>query len=221
MPVFAAGNTGRSVAAPAVYPESLAVGALGPRGRVARFSSREPAADGVRKPDLAGPGVEVVSSVPGGGWASLSGTSMAAPHVAGTIALLRQADPALGASAIEPILRRTARDVGPAGADGRGGAGALDARAAVAAVLGARAPRPGLSLVAVPPALTNDADLTFALESGGAPLGVWLDGARAPLPGPAPSCGCRWGRPGATRSPSPPSTAAAPALDAPAARLPR
>ena len=44
VPVFASGNTGRSVSAPAVYPEALAVGALGPRGRVARFSSREPGA---------------------------------------------------------------------------------------------------------------------------------------------------------------------------------
>jgi subtilisin family serine protease len=176
VPVFAAGNTGRSVAAPASYPESLAVGALGPQGRVARFSSREPA---MRKPDLAGPGVGVVSSMPGGAWGDLSGTSMAAPHVAGTVALLRQAAPALRASAIEAILRRTARDPGPAGADGRGGAGALDARAAVADVLGARPARPGLALVAVPPAVTNDAVLSFAVESGGAPLGVWLDGARA------------------------------------------
>ena len=191
VPVFAAGNTGRSVAAPAIYSEALAVGALGPRGRVARFSSREPAVAaqaatvlgsrlglGTGKPDLAGPGVEIVSSVPGGAWASLSGTSMAAPHVAGAIALLRQADPALGPSAVETILRRTARGLGPAGADGRGGAGALDARAAVAAVLGARAPRPELSLVATPPSLTRREVLTFALESGGGRLGVWLDGTR-------------------------------------------
>ncbi len=133
---------------------------------------------GTGKPDLAAPGVEIASSVPGGAWASLSGTSMAAPHVAGAIALLAQADPALGPSAIEMILRRTARGLGPAGADGRGGAGALDARAAVAAVLGARAARPELSLIATPPALTHRAELTFALESGGAPLAVWLDGAR-------------------------------------------
>lgn len=208
VPVFAAGNTGRSVSAPAVYPESLAVGALGPRGRVARFSSREPPADraqalvglgrraGTGKPDLSAPGVEITSSVPEGAWTSLSGTSMAAPHVAGTIALLRQADPALGASAIEMILRRSARELGHAGLDGRGGAGALDARAAVAAVLGARAPRRELSLVASPPAVTHRAALTFVLESGGASFGVWLDGARVAGVGNGPFVRVPVGTPG-------------------------
>ena len=94
------------------------------------------------------------------------------------------------------ILRRTARDLGPAGADGRGGAGALDARAAVAAVLGARAPRPELSLIATPPALTHRAVLTFALESGGAPLGVWLDGARVAGLGNGPFVRVPVGTPG-------------------------
>jgi hypothetical protein len=105
---------------------------------------------------------------------------MAAPHVTGAIALLRQADRAISVEAIETILRETARDVADAGPDRSSGAGALDARAAVAAVLGPRAPRPGVSLIAVPPALTNRAVLTFAVASGGGPLGVWLDGARVP-----------------------------------------
>ena len=94
------------------------------------------------------------------------------------------------------ILRRTARGLGPAGADGRGGAGALDARAAVAAVLGPRAPRPELSLIATPPALTHRAELIFALESGGAPLAVWLDGARLAGLGNGPFVRVPVGEPG-------------------------
>ena len=192
VPVFAAGNRGPrwSVAAPAAYRETFAVGALGPDGGVAKFSSRGPAVvqaagspgaergPSALKPDIAAPGRGIVSSVPGGGWASLSGTSMAAPHVAGTIALLRQADPGLRARTIEAILRRTARDIAPAGADRKSGAGGLDARAAVAAVLGPRSAAPGISLISMPPGLTNRRVLAFAVESGDAPLGVWLDGVR-------------------------------------------
>ena len=173
---------------------------LEPRARRRRPSSdwRSAPAWGWRtgKPDLAGPGVEITSAVPGGAWASLSGTSMAAPHVAGAIALLRQADPTLGPSTIEAILRRSARELGPAGTDGRGGAGALDARAAVRAVLGPRAARPELSLIATPPPLTHRAALTFALESGGAPFGVWLDGARVPGVGSGPFVRVPVGTPG-------------------------
>jgi len=193
VPVFAAGNTGPrgSVAAPAAYPETLAVGALGPRGRVAAFSSRGAAAGtGMEpktlKPDLSAPGVEVVSSAPGGAWVSHGGTSMAAPHVAGAVALLRQADPDISADAIETILRRTARDVEPARPDRMSGAGGLDAHAAVAAVLGSRVARPGIFVIAVPPAVTNQAALTFAVESGGAPVGIWLDGVRVPRDGAGP-----------------------------------
>jgi subtilisin family serine protease len=192
VPVFASGNRGPrgSVAAPAAHPDTLAVGAVGPGGRVAPFSSRgdaEPAPrrplgalgrPAARKPDLAAPGVDVVSSVPGGGWASLSGTSMAAPHVAGAIALLRQADRAIGVDGVADLLRRTAREVEPDAADGGSGAGSLDVHAAVARLLGPRPRRPETSLIATPPAQANDAVLAVAVESAGAPVGVWLDGAR-------------------------------------------
>jgi hypothetical protein len=66
----------------------------------------------------------------------------------------------------------------------------------MAEVLGPRAPQPGLSLIAVPPAVTNDAVLAFAVESGGAPLGVWLDGARAPFSRTGPLVRVSVGTPG-------------------------
>ncbi len=66
----------------------------------------------------------------------------------------------------------------------------------MAAVLGARAPRPELSLIATPPALTHRAELIFALESGGAPLAVWLDGARLAGLGNGPFVRVPVGEPG-------------------------
>ena len=59
------------------------------------FSSRGTGESGEIKPNLAAPGVNVRSSVPGGGYGTISGTSMASPHTAGTVALIWSASPAL------------------------------------------------------------------------------------------------------------------------------
>lgn len=102
MVVAAAGNEGSgcgSVQYPiGIYPETFSAGATDSGDAIAAFSSRGPVTiDGSnrRKPDISAPGVSVYSSVPTNGYASMSGTSMASPHVSGLISLLWSAVPAL------------------------------------------------------------------------------------------------------------------------------
>jgi subtilisin family serine protease len=95
------GNEGSNcgtITNPGHYPELLATAAFAQGDTIASFSSRGPVTvDGetVIKPDIAAPGVGIRSAYPGGGYSSLQGTSMAAPHTAGLIALLWSAKPDL------------------------------------------------------------------------------------------------------------------------------
>ncbi|WP_371688682.1 S8 family serine peptidase [Micromonospora sp. KC207] len=147
--VAAAGNTGpycRSIKdPPAAYPDVFTVGATDRDREVADFSNRGPV-HGAAKPDVVAPGVGVLSAMPGGGYATLDGTSMAAPQVAGVVALMWSANPALvgDLDRTRRILRDTAVPAGPTyasrdPADSCGGdanitgAGLVDAYAAVRA----------------------------------------------------------------------------------------
>ncbi|MCW3812998.1 S8 family serine peptidase [Micromonospora sp. DR5-3] len=150
--VAAAGNTGPHCGSvsdpPAPYPDVLTVGAVDRDRQLTRFSSQGPAAGGVAKPDLVAPGAGVLSAFPGGGWTTLDGTSMATPQVAGVVALMWSANPALvgDLARTRRILLDTAAPAGvPPDAARCGGpadeigAGLVDAYAAVRAAQRARA----------------------------------------------------------------------------------
>jgi len=116
--VVSAGNSGSSCgtinAQPATLSDTtLSVGAHNHRtGKIAGFSSRGPSAlDGKIGPDLTAPGMNVRSTTKGGGYGGNSGTSMAGPHVAGAVALLWSAVPALRGDieATSRVLTRSAK----------------------------------------------------------------------------------------------------------------
>jgi subtilisin family serine protease len=80
---------------------------------------------------IAAPGEGILSTIPGGGYDYRNGTSMAAPFVAGTAAMMKAVNPSLSAYDIEKILNETAVDIGQKGLDEYTGYGKLDVKAAV------------------------------------------------------------------------------------------
>lgn len=126
--VAAAGNDGAAeLYYPASSPRALSVAALAPDLKLASFSNHGPGLD------VAAPGETVVSLFPDGESCSGSGTSMAAPHVAGVAALVRSANPSLDAEAVADLIRERAVDLGPRGYDTTFGAGMPDAQRSAAA----------------------------------------------------------------------------------------
>jgi serine protease AprX len=114
--VAAAANDGPNCSTitdpPAIYQLSFTIGATDSSDRLAGFSSRGPVANvkGV-KPDVSAPGVNVYSAFPPNTYTTMSGTSMATPHVAGAAALLMSAVPSLKGdpAAVERLFRKTAQ----------------------------------------------------------------------------------------------------------------
>lgn len=163
-PAFSNGNTGPSCGTagnPGNYLNSYASGAFDINNNIASFSSRGPGVAGEIKPNLAAPGANVRSSVPGNGYDNFSGTSMASPHTAGTVALIWSASPAMQGDipGTRQLLDTTAIDVDATACGGTAadnnifGEGRLDAFAAVS-----QAPRGALG------------GLAGVITSGGSPL---------------------------------------------------
>lgn len=137
LPIFAAGNAGPDAAtsrSPANNPSAFAVGAVADNDILYASSSRGPSAcDGASTvyPHLTAPGVSIRTTARGGGYDdNTTGTSLAAPHVAGGLALLLSAFPHLSVTQQEAALLNSAHDLGVSGADNDFGAGRLNLLAA-------------------------------------------------------------------------------------------
>lgn len=149
---FSAGNDGPNSdtsLSPANYPESPATGAVDETGGVALFSSRGPSAcDGGTYPELAAPGTNIQTSdltywgIFPDAYITVSGTSFAAAHLAGAMALLRSANPNATVAELEAALQQSAVDLGTAGPDNDTGWGRIDVLAANTAMGGGSPPPP-------------------------------------------------------------------------------
>ncbi len=143
--VVAAGNHGdgaRTINSPGSAPAALTVGAVDKQDRIADFSSRGPTVEGESKPDITAPGVDITAAQttqssfpPDTGYLGMSGTSMAAPHVAGAAALLLQQHPTWSGAQLKALLTGSAKPDPALGAHEQGAGRADLARAATAFVV--------------------------------------------------------------------------------------
>lgn len=217
VPVVAAGNTGdlpEDIGSPAASPSSITVAAVADFTAdpadpwfsagiyLAPFSSLGPAANGDIKPDIAAPGVTILSAYSNeyvvcdplfgclpdiqthgcgiGCYAILSGTSMATPYVAGVVALMLEANPALTPAAVKQIIAETAQDRFTPGKDIAFGHGLIDGLSAVKRALnyaeGTFAPNQMPAFDMGTDSVPNDAftDIHFAVSDQSLPVAVTI-----------------------------------------------
>ena len=147
--VFSAGNDGPAcgtIGVPGISAAGITIGATGPSGAVSDYSSRGPGEDGP-KPDAVAPGDDVLAASLDRGYSVFAGTSAAAPHAAGLLALVLSAAPSLAGDvdSLQTILEGTAAPILSSDACGglpadavpndTAGWGRIDAAAAFDAVL--------------------------------------------------------------------------------------
>jgi serine protease len=165
--VVAAGNSNTNVSSsvPANCPNVIAVAATTSAGARASFSNY---GTGI---DISAPGQSILSTLNSGtttpgsaSYASYNGTSMAAPHVAGVVALMQSVAPSpLSPAQVESIIKSTARPL-PGACSGGCGAGIIDADAAVTAAINGTTPNPGGTV------LQNNVPVTGLGAASGASL---------------------------------------------------
>ncbi len=198
LPVFSAGNDGptaSTISYPGNYPEAFPVGATDSQDAIAYFSSRGPnlcVQPAAISPAISAPGVSINVALPNVQYGLEDGTSFAAPHVAGSLALLLSAFPDLSLNEQVQALQSSAMPLGGTIPNNTSGYGRLDVSAAFHAVLFSRLNFSSTS------AAVNEGDgaipLTLQLSSPAAvPLTIsfaqsggngTVDGSDYLLPGP-------------------------------------
>ena len=123
--IAATGNDESRVTYPAAFPTVLSVGAVDGNLRVLNYSNNGP------EVDVVAPGSKIHSTSSGGVYSTRSGTSMAAPQVAGIAALVLKQNPKLSPQQVRTLLKGTAQDLGEKGWDLNTGYGLVNAEKAV------------------------------------------------------------------------------------------
>ncbi|MGO4890248.1 S8 family serine peptidase [Anaerobacillus sp. MEB173] len=118
--VAAAGNSGQAVEYPAAYSNVIAVAAVDQRDRRTNFSAIG------KEVEVSAPGVAIYSTYLRNSYKSMSGTSMAAPHVTGMLALLKQARPGIAHTDLRELLHKHTFDLGETGKDELYGYGRIE-----------------------------------------------------------------------------------------------
>ncbi|HRI86062.1 MAG TPA: S8 family serine peptidase, partial [Ignavibacteria bacterium] len=195
--VFSAGNSGPG-ASTITPPKNINIDSVNvfcvgningnsPGYPISNTSSRGPSICGgtgtlLIKPEVVAPGTSVRSTTPNNTYGNLSGTSMAAPHVAGCIALLKQAAPGLTGKQIKAILFSTAEDLGAAGEDNTYGKGLINVFAAFQNLglyplnnFNLQTPSSGITLTSFPNS-NNSATITWDTSATGAQY-KWVFGS--------------------------------------------